>query len=84
MPDLCSRFNTLLAGCGVEQANYRSEKLKHRLRECFKAKIVFHQPAGVCQPCIVHGANMTVGQVAQQLSQIEQSDSSSDETLSSK
>ena len=67
MPDLCSRFNSLLIVNGVADADCRTEKLKRRLRDHFKDQLQFFLYEGFGKPCIVYGVNTPVCEVAKYL-----------------
>ena len=76
-PKLTSSFNGLLRANGVKNPSYRSEKLKRCLWYHFGEQLVFPQPDGVCQPCIVYAAGMTAGQVAECMVKLQNKESSS-------
>ena len=60
MVDICSDYSTLLGNSGIENVNYRTEKLKHRLRHRFNDVIQFYRPHGFGMPDVVYGPNTPI------------------------
>ena len=71
-------FVHLLSKRGVENPNYRSEKVKRRIRAHFGSRIVFYQPQERAADCIVHAADFPPMQLAQLLKSNESEDSCED------
>ena len=64
MVDIFSDYNTLLGNSGIENANYRTEKLKHRLRHRFSDVIQFYRPDGFGMPDVVRCPNTPISEVS--------------------
>ena len=63
MVDICSNYNTLLGNSGIENAKYRTEKPKHRLRHRFNDIIQFYRPDGFGMSDVVYGPNTSISEV---------------------
>ena len=61
--DICSYYNTLLGNTSIENANYRTEKLKQRLRHRFNDVIQFYRPDGFGMPDVLYGPNTPIFEV---------------------
>ena len=64
LPAVRNQFVECLRKEWVENPAYRTEKVKHHLREHFDNRVVFYQPDKVGEPGIVCGANIPLHRLA--------------------
>lgn len=75
MPRLRTRFVALLADLGINNEEYRTEKVKRHLRKRFGDRLEFYQAPNRSLPCVVHAANLPAAQVAHLMNVAENEDS---------
>ena len=72
MTELVGKFVSNLKEEGFNISDYRSSKLKQRLKGVFGKKLEFRKPSDPSQPELVYGANAKKGEIVESL--VSQSD----------
>ncbi|XP_062505713.1 uncharacterized protein LOC134182332 [Corticium candelabrum] len=70
MPAMCNRFNRLLVEQGLSNPQYRTEKLKRRLRTHFAEEVVFYQTEELGKPCVLYSAHLPLIRVSELLQEV--------------
>ena len=70
MSQFLERYNDLLLEFGVHAPNYRSSKLKNRLRKAFGDNLSFRQPAYKIQSELVFNSNLEKGEIVETVSSL--------------
>ena len=69
MPRIREQCVQLLAMKGVENPQYRTEKVKRKLRAHFGQQLVFYQPPSRSEACLVHAPDLPLFRVIQLMEQ---------------